>query len=226
MPTTDQRLVRRILDSPSALSLLAANVAPLVGVIAFGWELDAVLLIFWAESGILGLLNVFKIALVAKRGAFLLVPFFIVHYGGFMAGHLVFLCVLFLGGGIVAGEARPDTFERLGEVLVQTALATGLLVVSHGVSFVTHFIAKGEYRRATVKDLFVGPYGRIVILHVTIILGAIPTMLLGSPVAALAVLVAIKTVVDLRAHLREHASPKADREPPPVCHAGPGAAAS
>jgi hypothetical protein len=52
--------------------------------------------------------------------------------------------------------------------------------------------------------MMLAPYGRLVILHLTIILGAMATGWLGSPVGALLVLVGLKTVLDLYFHLREH----------------------
>jgi hypothetical protein len=48
------------------------------------------------------------------------------------------------------------------------------------------------------------PYGRLVVLHVTIILGAIAISTTGAPVAAIVVLVLLKTALDLGLHLREH----------------------
>jgi hypothetical protein len=43
-----------------------------------------------------------------------------------------------------------------------------------------------------------------VALHITIIFGAFAVMLTGAPAAAVAVLVAIKTAIDLSLHLAEH----------------------
>jgi hypothetical protein len=43
-----------------------------------------------------------------------------------------------------------------------------------------------------------------VVLHVTIVAGAFAIGLFGTPIAALVLLVALKTVLDLFFHLREH----------------------
>jgi hypothetical protein len=48
------------------------------------------------------------------------------------------------------------------------------------------------------------PYGRVIVLHFTILVGGFGAMALGSPVWALVVLIAVKVALDLRAHLREH----------------------
>jgi hypothetical protein len=48
------------------------------------------------------------------------------------------------------------------------------------------------------------PYRRLIALHLTIIVGALAVMFTGAPVAAIAILVAIKAVLDLGLHLAEH----------------------
>jgi hypothetical protein len=47
------------------------------------------------------------------------------------------------------------------------------------------------------------PYARVVVLHVTILFGGFAFMALHAPAAALVVLVALKTALDLRTHLAE-----------------------
>ena len=82
--------------------------------------------------------------------------------------------------------------------------AVAVLFVSHGLSYLFNFIGSGEYRRVTPIGQMFAPYGRLVVLHVTIIFGAILVALTGAPVAAVAVLVVLKTALDLGFHLREH----------------------
>ena len=50
------------------------------------------------------------------------------------------------------------------------------------------------------------PYKRIFVMHLTIIFGGWLVMLLKTPVQALVLLIALKTYVDFRAHVREHAN--------------------
>ena len=82
--------------------------------------------------------------------------------------------------------------------------AFSALFISHGVSFLLNFLLGGERDRLTVSQLMAAPYGRIVILHVTIIAGAFATMALGQPIFLLIILVALKIGVDVSMHLREH----------------------
>ena len=47
------------------------------------------------------------------------------------------------------------------------------------------------------------PYSRVMILHLTILLGAFAAVMLGQSIGTLVVMVALKTAVDLGAHLAE-----------------------
>jgi hypothetical protein len=99
------------LTSPSGLALIAANLVPLAGVLFFGWDLAGVLVLFWAESAVIGFYTALKMAVVGKLAALLAVPFFIGHFGGFMAGHFLFIYAFFVRGLGVAGQA-PGARER------------------------------------------------------------------------------------------------------------------
>ncbi len=77
------------------------------------------------------------------------------------------------------------------------------LVISRGISFATNYLGKGEYKNLTAPQLMAQPYGRIVVLHLAIIGGGFLVMVLHSPVLGLLLLVGLKTLLDLAAHLRE-----------------------
>lgn len=85
-------------------------------------------------------------------------------------------------------------------------LGAGLLTASHVVSFFTNYMGRGEYLRATPAGQMISVYGRVVVLHVTIVAGAGVIALFGTPFAALVLLVGVKTLIDLVLHLREHGS--------------------
>lgn len=48
------------------------------------------------------------------------------------------------------------------------------------------------------------PYGRVVIMHLTIIGGGFLMSVLQSPIAGLIMLVLIKIVIDIRTHVKQH----------------------
>jgi Family of unknown function (DUF6498) len=48
-----------------------------------------------------------------------------------------------------------------------------------------------------IAALMIAPYARIVILHITILIGALLLKAVGNPVVAVALLVALKTSVEM-----------------------------
>ena len=139
---------------------------------------------------------------VANWGAKLfLIPFFIVHYGMFCYGHGVFVFSLFSDGALSKGAA--DATEVLKLLTPDMRLAIGLLAASHLFSFLRNYLGAGEYRRTHPAALMMRPYGRIVVLHITIILGGMLAMSFGDPIGLLIVLMVLKTLVDLAMHQAE-----------------------
>jgi hypothetical protein len=228
----------------SALLLVAVNAIPVVGVALWGWSLMMILVLYWLESGIVGVVNVFKIAraeggamdgpIVEQRGNRItirlsgigglggfggnlakgpIVAFFVLHYGIFWAVHGVFVFLLPLFAGLSAAgfgdpiggfEIGPMDFGALpADALI---LSAGLLAASHVISFFVNYLGRGEYRRVTPQGQMLSVYGRVVVLHVTVVAGAFVIGVFGTPLAALVLLVGAKTVLDLFLHLREHRS--------------------
>lgn len=209
----------------SAAALVLANLLPLVGVLALGWEVFQVLVLYWLENVVVGVFAVGRIALargpaprkpgstsgeesgaaVVASGAaqrLVLVPFFCLHYGVFTMVHGIFVFALFggvVGFGPLGGlETGLSTLDSRWLALAVTGLA-----VSHGLSFWRNYYLGGEYLTLSPQEAMAQPYGRVVVLHLTILFGGFLVLLLGSPVWALLLLVALKTGLDLRAHLAE-----------------------
>lgn len=153
-----------------------------------------------------------------------LAVFFVVHYGIFWLVHGIFVFALPVFGGGFAGSAcldgtlppggpLPGTFPgaescaggAFGEVVwPSVAIAAVALFLSHGASFLFNYIGRGEYLTASPARQMAAPYGRVVVLHLTILFGAFVVAILGAPIGALLVLVGLKTAFDLGLHLREH----------------------
>lgn len=208
----------------SLAALLLVNLLPVFGVLFFGWSVFDVMVLFWLENVVIGLFNILRMGtrmlLMREWAGLLLIPFFAFHYGAFCAGHGLFVFAMF-GESAKLAAIQPD-MSPLGVFRMVTALignqpgflwATIGLVASHGTSFVVNFLGRGEYRTINAGDLLYAPYARIVVLHVTIILGAMAVASLGQPIYALVILIAIKTAIDAAAHLRERQRLTA-KEPP------------
>jgi uncharacterized protein DUF6498 len=67
-----------------------------------------------------------------------------------------------------------------------------------------NYLGRREYERVSVARQMFAPYSRLVILHLTILLGVFVSLFLGTPIGAIVVLVVLKTCLDLGLHLREH----------------------
>lgn len=208
-------------SEPIAVALLlAANLVPLAGILFLGWDVATILIIYWLENGVVGLLNVPKILLAAgprearPRGTAPsdqaasgepssarvgLAAFFLVHYGLFWVVHGVFVMVLTTG--LVRGALDP-----LGAVLSDPVVLVGTaaLLISHAASLVVNFVGRREYLAVSPQSQMLQPYPRMVVLHLTILLGGFLVVQLGQPVVLVALLVVFKTAIDLLLHLREH----------------------
>jgi hypothetical protein len=198
---------------PSLIVLVIANLVPLFGVIAWGWSVAELLILYWSESAIIGFFNILKMALArgAMTGslsvrmpgaqasthdtatasgmlAFKLfaIPFFMFHYGVFMGVHLIFLTV-FLIESFTPG------------LLLAVGLGSAFLFISHGISFLLNYIAGREYLKASPSSLMAAPYPRIVLMQFVIILGAF----IRAPIL---IFIAGKILFDAYAHLTERKS--------------------
>jgi hypothetical protein len=202
----------------AVVALIVANAIPLIGVLFLGWSVWNILVIYWLENGIVGVINVLKMAradgsLAPSDPTFMvngqpatsmtkvaLIPFFIVHYGLFWVVHGIFVLTLPLFMSMSPGVDGAALSLDAGPVI----LAALALAVSHGLSYWWNFLRGGEYKRATPAGLMFAPYRRLIALHLTIIFGAIAVLFTGAPAAAVAILVGVKTLLDLGLHLAEH----------------------
>ena len=219
---------RRIVACKSALVLIAANLVPIWGVMFLHWSVFSVVFLFWLENVAIGIFNVLKMltvgiiggaqeapmGVVGSRvwravrlgGALFMAGFFTVHYGGFCFVHGIFV-VGMLGGGFQSGGPEKMLMESVANVFSSDlGVAAAILFCSHAFSFVSNFLVRREYTKTTVDSLMIGPYGRIVVLHMAILLGAFISVALKSNAGVLVLLVALKVLLDLRFHLKERES--------------------
>jgi hypothetical protein len=190
-----------LLKYPSLIVLIIANIVPLYGVYSLRWSTSELILLYWFESAIIGFFNVLKMALaqeasthdpVSKLFAMAIstalkiffIPFFILHYGGFMLGHLVFIIGLFIKDFSIS-------------LLITVAIGAISLFFSHAASFFLNYVRGKEYEKAVVPTLMFSPYGRIMLMHLTILMGAF----VNAPVV---ILIVGKTLTDAFSHIKEH----------------------
>jgi hypothetical protein len=200
----------------AVVALIVANAIPLFGALFLGWNVWMILIVYWLENGVVGVFNVLKMLRaegdpgdtsgwtmngkpmnVVAKGA--VVGFFVMHYGIFWAVHGVFVLTLPLFGSMGGEVDMLQGFDPLAIVLAVIALA-----ISHGVSYWFNYLGRGEYKRTSAAGQMWAPYGRLVVLHITIIVGGLAISMTGAPAAVLAILVGLKTVLDIGFHLAQH----------------------
>jgi len=189
------------LTSPSTLALIASNLVPVFGTLFFGWRLSDIMVLYWAESAVIALYNVAKIAYIGKWMAIFTGTFFLAHFSAFMAVHFLFIYGLFIEG---LQNSRGGDLKEVADLFISLWPALAVLFISHGISFVTNFIGNKEYEHKTLQQLTMAPYTRVTLMHVTLIFGGFLVLLLRDPVPVLLLFILIKIILDVRAHLKEH----------------------
>ncbi len=182
----------RVHSSRVAVALLViTNLIPLAGVLWLGWNLMLILALYWIENGIVGVINVLKILMaqgtaqpsmrvsingrpatdLSRTG---MAGFFCLHYGIFWVVHGIFVFTFIpLMTGMGGSRRRlRQSVRALPRTCRMLAFGTLGLAVSHGVSFWTNYVGGREYLALSPAAVMIQPYGRLVILHVTIIIGA------------------------------------------------------
>ena len=199
------------------MALIASNLVTLAGVLYFHWSLFAVLLLFWLDNVVIGLYLVAR-TLLAR-------PYRIVGLGiglgrrplesqyrnersgifiyFFSAAiHGLFLIVIF--GSLELRQleiSSKSLVEYLAEVLVRPEISGAVLalVASRGIDLYDACRRPQEFAKTRATDEIGATFGRVFLLHFVVIVGGGVTLWLNAPVAALVLLVLLKTAGDVLA---------------------------
>ncbi|MFN4025655.1 MAG: DUF6498-containing protein [Hyphomonas sp.] len=206
-------LVARAYADPLAWTNLAVDLLPVVAILYFGWGATPLVALYWLENLVIGLFTAARMTgaglvqisrgAVAGAGAFFLVPFFCVHYGGFCWGHGVFLSAF----------ADADMGLPTPAGLAAWALGTGpymawflgAIFAVNLVVYAVDFVGRGDIRRVTLAEEMTRPYGRIMTLHVAIILGAVFAFNSDDPLLGVFLLILIRVVFGIVMSVRRRA---------------------
>ena len=222
LPPSLQRIVPGDLaKNPPLLTLVAANLITIVLAVAANWDLATVLFIYWAQSVIIGIFTVVSLlsadteSLAATLGKaqaeaggspvvgtgyvrfykVVLAGFFALHYGLF---HYAYYGVI-IGG---------DLFGPVDLSAPGIGISCALFFANHLYSYLYH---RGTEKRDAdfVTREFFTPYNRIIPMHLTIIFGAILVLAFSflnvpSTLPVLVLFLLLKTVLDVKMHLRKH----------------------
>ena len=177
------------------------------GVLLIGWSVFVVIALFWFENVVIGVFNVAKMLITGARSghtasmiaAVALSVFFTIHYGMFTAAHGVFVAALFGQGELGSSQGLFAPLSRmLGYLLADRDgwLAAACITALQAAAFFRWLIAT-RVEPLLLPALMFAPYGRIVILHVTIIVSGILVGMLKLPVLGALLLVGLKLAFDI-----------------------------
>ena len=197
--------------APAIALVLLASFIPLHSMLADDWPVVYVVMLFWFDALLLIAFNAVRILMAPAAGycsasVVLIVGYAgatLVFFGGLALAYGFILAQIFGGEvtshGIVSG---PDVaLEVMESMLADPGVAWSALAILavHLLSFVAYSRTRESWTAAEPGRLFDLPMRRLVVLHVGIVLGGAVLIMLAPPVVAAAVLLAGKTVSDLRA---------------------------
>ncbi len=189
----------------SLWALLFFNLITIYYAVTENWSLSEIMLIYWFQSITIGFFNIIRILQLKKFSTegfkingrqpdptpatkVTVALFFLLHYGIFHLGYLVFI-MSGTQGGAEAGNLNN---------LQWGSIAFGGLIffINHLVSF--YFNRVKDTKILNIGSLMFYPYARIIPMHLTVVLGAA----FGN---ALVGFLLLKTLADVIMHRVEHA---------------------
>jgi hypothetical protein len=199
----------RSIADPALFALVAANLLPLA--LAYFGAANAadLLFIYWTENFVIALYAIARIAMArgpgSQKGVRTAVIGFILLFGMMTSVHSGVLMYLVWDHSNFLELQPRQPREPFNVVPLEFAVATLSLLVSHGVSFVQNYLRRGEFLVTTPVDEMKRPLDRVMTMHIAGVAVGVFAMGQGSPLLMLAVLVAVKTGMDIHAHVRSHA---------------------
>lgn len=193
----------------AALALASAAIVAL-GVLGLGWSVFTVMVVFWFDNVAIGAFNVLRMLVsgariggAGKAEASRMAAFFTVHFGGFTAANGFLVLLLFGLPELGYPVTKSGSLEPLGpglKILFADRwrwLAIAALVVTvHAVMF-AQWAAATRTAPTPLRSLMAAPYGRMIVLHVSLLAGGALIIEHGAPVLGVLLLVALKLGYDL-----------------------------
>jgi hypothetical protein len=185
----------------SLIGIIISNIITIVLAVTQQWELHTIMILYWAESLLIGILNIFRImglkefstegyeingrTVSPTRGTQIqTATFFAFHFGMF---HLTYMIFMFIQG-------YNDVIHSVGIIIINIIITT----LSHIYSYFTN-IKEEINSKPNIGAVMFLPYLRIIPMHLTIIVGS--TLLAGSSVAFFMIL---KMLSDIFTHVVVH----------------------
>jgi hypothetical protein len=190
-------LLLGLFKRPPLLLILALNLVPVAGVLWAGWSPLQLLLLYWIENVAVGVFNYLKLRGYEAHSParppepFKLSSFFAMHYGMFTLVHGVFALVV----GSFFGGASANAGAWAGLDWLSFAAAALSLVAIHLTDWLRWRAAEGWNEGSADGQMF-APYGRVIVMHLTVLGGAFILAATKAPVAYVALLAVLKTFIE------------------------------
>ena len=202
----------------SIISLVIANIIPIIGVIFWNWDIFPLVYIYFLETIVIGLFGFLKIILAQgvdytiEQGLvsqILLSQFFprlnstsskssvLISYVIcliFYIGLLFVLCLLVL---------TPSNFSKPWEPSYFIAILG--LIISHSISFWQNYIKNKEYIYAVPYTQMTQPFDRVMVMILVFSVTAFAIYRIDVSILTILALIIIKIIFDIIYHYQEHA---------------------
>jgi len=178
----------------SSVTLVLSNLVPLWFVLFRGWDVFLVVVLYLIELGIIGVINVLRIAICPNKGgavdgsvsegpggsklAFAGTKLAFISFFIFVYGIVVGFTSMFVWG-LFENFARRYEEEFAGD-LTQCTIPALVLLGSHLVTFFVNFIGQGQYRKTTLYLLFGVPLARPILGFYATFVMAVFAMFAGN----------------------------------------------
>ncbi|EKE05933.1 MAG: hypothetical protein ACD_19C00141G0002 [uncultured bacterium] len=193
-----------ILTTLPLLTLLLANLIPVVGIYFYGWTIQTVVVSYWLEAGIQGFFGTIKLfrtqGSVSGKQTFSskmlttlvklpLIPLFLANYFIFL---VIYGLLLYFLVGLDGVNLRL------------VFLTYSAFLVSYIASYYFNFIKDKEFKKISPFKQLAEPYRRFGPIHLCILLGVFASKVSGDFQSWVLILAFVKTVFDVGLHIQEH----------------------
>jgi hypothetical protein len=186
----------------------------LAGIFVFHWQPEVVIIAYFLETIIIGIIHIGKLFIVLKYGdeqrlatpdpknklfnSISVIPFFIFHYFFFIFVQSIFIFVM-VADILPKDHDSFNVFKNYAYLLTQHDIFMaflGLLFSNVAMTF-KNFILPGEFRRTTTKKLFFQPYLRIFIQQFATIISWAFMFFCSSAFAGAILIILFRLIADL-----------------------------
>lgn len=200
------------LKSPTAVSLLLANLISFVLAVLFNWGIGVVLFLFWVQGIIIAFFGTLNIAtsyfeknktksLLSKVSFVVLGVFAAIFWLFFYSFYLLF--IIFLSSTYDSNVVLMNLQNLSDPITISFLISVLIFILNHAFSYF--------YYRRREEYTFGNVMGRLIVLHVAIVLGVFVGLFLSLitgkglfSIGILLVFFGLKLLFDLTSHSMQH----------------------